>query len=423
VALPRRLTSLLRPLPGRRLPLELRPRKVGRLAGAFEQGVRDPGFAALLSRIDGGATVRGGNALTLLPDGALATTAMLDAIRAAREEVLLESYIFDADATGTRYRDALVEAAERGLRVRVLCDAIGSFKTRNEFFAPLLAVGGEARFYHRVLAYRGWHLFRDHRKILICDREVAFTGGMNIADPYSSFSFRRRKLPDDAMRDTHLRIEGPAAWDFVPVFSEGWERSGGAALPVSTPGSAEPGDARLLVLDSRPGRGHQETAAVLAAIAAASRETFWLTTAYFAPGRTILAILGRLAARGIDVRLLLPGKSDMPVVRHAGHGWYSRLLRKGVRIFEYQKAVLHAKTLVADRHVAVIGSSNLDFRSFRFNAECNAVVLHDSLGQALAGAFERDLVDSEEVLLPQWRRRGSFHRLADRAAGLLTPLL
>jgi cardiolipin synthase len=420
----RRFTSLLRPLPGRRLPAELQPRKVGRIASGFADGLRDPGFAALLSRIDGGAPIRGGNRVDLYADGQLATTAMIEAIRAAREEVLLESYIFDADATGERYREALVEAAARGVRVRALVDAIGSFNTRTDFFAPLAAAGGEARFFHRILTYRWTHLFRDHRKLLICDRRVAFTGGMNIADEYSVFSRWRRRLPAKAMRDTQLRMEGPAAWDFVPVFSEGWERSGGAPLPVAAAPADEHGDARILVLDSRPRRGHQETAAVLAAIAAGARETFWLSNGYFAPGRTVVAILGYAARRGLDVRLLLPGeKTDMPVVRHAGHGWYSRLLKRGVRIFEYQKATLHAKTVVADRHISVIGSSNLDFRSFRFNAECNAVVLHDGLGQSLATTFERDLEDSQEVRLPTWKRRGNVHRALDRAAGILTPLL
>jgi cardiolipin synthase len=418
-----RLTSLLRPRPGRSLPRELRPRKVGLLAGALPGGVRDPGFAALLSRIDGGAPVRGGNRVDLFTDGALATEAMLAAIAGAREEVLLESYIFDADDTGTRYRDALVAAAARGVRVRALVDAIGSFKTRTEFFAPLVAAGGEARFFHRVLTYRWWHMFRDHRKILVCDRRVAFTGGMNIADEYSAFSHRRRRLPAHAMRDTQVRVEGPAAWDLVPVFSEGWERSGGTPLPVSMPSTEEVGPASILVLDSRPRRGHQETAAALAAIAAAARDTYWLANGYFAPGRGLVAILGHAARRGLDVRLLLPGRTDMPVVRHAGHGWYSRLLARGIRIFEYQKAVLHAKTIVADRHVSVIGSSNLDFRSFRFNAECNVVVFDDALGEAMARAFELDSQHSHEVGLPAWQQRGNLHRAIDRAAGLLTPLL
>lgn len=418
-----RLTRLLRPLPGRRLPRELRPRKVGLLARRFPDGLRDPGFRDLVSRIDGGGLVWAGNRCQLFTDGELATAAMLGAIDEAREEVLLESYIFEKDGTGQAFLDAAAAAARRGLPVRVLADAIGSFTTPSEFWRPLVQAGGEALFFHRVLPFHWYHMLRDHRKILVLDRRVVFTGGMNIADEYAKFTRRRRTLPEGVMRDTQVRIEGPAAFDFVPVFSEGWERAGGLPLPPS-PSPPNTGEgARVMVLDSRPRRGHRETAAVLAAIVAAARESFWITNAYFAPGRSLVAILGHAASRGLDVRLLLPGKTDAPIVRHAGHGWYSRLLDRGVRIFEYQRAVLHAKTVVADRHVSVIGSSNLDFRSFRFNAECNAVIFDDGIGGQLADAFERDMADSREIEREAWRRRGTLDRLTDRLAGILTPLL
>ena len=418
-----RLTRLLRPLPGRKLPRELRPRKVGLLARGYPAGLRDPGFQALVSRIDGGSVVWSGSRCELFTEGVRATEAMLAAIDAAREEVLLESYIFEKDSTGQRFLDATAAAARRGLRVRVLADAIGSFTTPSQFWTPLVQSGGEARFFHRVLPFHWYHLFRDHRKILVVDRRVVFTGGMNIADEYSKFTHRRRPLPEGVMRDTQVRIEGPAAFDFVPVFSEGWERAGGDPLPPSPAPPNEGEGSRILVLDSRPGRGHRETAAVLAATVAAARESFWLTNAYFAPGRTLVALLGHAARRGLDVRLLLPGRTDAPIVRHAGHGWYSRLLDRGVRIFEYQRAMLHAKTVVADRHVSVIGSSNLDFRSFRFNAEINAVIFDDDIGCRLADAFERDMLESEEIERERWRARGTLDRLTDRAAGILTPLL
>jgi cardiolipin synthase len=396
---------------------------VGLLARSFPGGLRDPAFHALVSRIDGGGMLWAGNRCHLYTDGEEATAAMLGAIAGARQEVLLESYIFERDATGRRFLEAAAAAAARGLRVHVLADAVGSFTTPSQFWGPLVQAGGEALFFHRLLPFHWYHLLRDHRKMLVVDRQVVFTGGMNIADEYSKFSARRRRLPPGVMRDTQVRIEGPAAWDFVPVFAEGWERAGGTPLPMSPQPPNEGEGARVLVLDSRPRRGHRETAAVLAALVAAARDSFWITNAYFAPGRTLVAILGHAASRGLDVRLLLPGRTDAPIVRHAGHGWYSRLLDKGVRIFEYQRAVLHAKTVVADRHVSVIGSSNLDFRSFRFNAEINALIFDDGIGCQLADAFERDMVESEEIGREAWRRRGTLDRLTDRAAGILTPFL
>jgi cardiolipin synthase len=423
VRLPRSLKVFLRPRPGRQLPRELYPLRVGRLARALPGGVRDPGFPALLSRIDGGGAVRGGNRFEVYCDGEQATRAMLAAVEGAREEVLVEFYIFTDDSTGKRFAEVLTAAARRGVRVHVLADAIGSFATAAAFWKQMKADGIEVHLFHRLFPDLWWQAFRDHRKILVVDRRVGFTGGMNIADEYSSFTPRRKRTKPDAMRDTHVRVEGPVAWDLAVVFAEGWDHVGGKTLPVTPEPPGTGGPAPALVLDSRPGRGHRETAAALAAIVGAARESVWLTNAYFAPGHAAAAILGHAAARGVDVRLLLPGRSDVALLRHAGHGYYSRLLRKGVRIFEYQRALLHAKTLVADGHVSVVGSTNLDFRSFQFNSECNVVVLDDEVGAKLVAAYETDLADSREIELAAWGQRGSMHRLGDRLAGSLSPFL
>jgi cardiolipin synthase len=261
--------------------------------------------------------------------------------------------------------------------------------------------------------------FRDHRKILVVDRRVAYTGGMNIGDEYGSSLV----ASDESFRDTHARVEGQTAWEMAIVFREGWQRAGGSPMsleplvPVAAPG------ARVMVLDSRPGRGAQETAAAVAAIVGASRRRLWITAAYFAPRPRVLQILGGAARRGVDVRLLVPGKSDVPLVRHAGHGFFSGLLARRVRIFEYQAAVLHAKTLVADGRATVIGSSNLDFRSFERNAECNFAILDGAVGSRMEEQFERDLSRSAEIRLSEWRRRGWLHRAGDAAARSLAPLL
>src|SRR5664279_3218981 len=203
-------------------------------------------------------------------------------------------------------------------------------------------------------------------------------------------------------RDTDLRVEGPTAWEMALVFSEGWERSGGASLHLAPLTLTDASGARTLVLDSRPGRGHGETAAVLAALVAASRKRLWITNSYFAPNRMALRLLERAAQRGVDVRLLLQGRTDMPLVRHAGHGNFHDLLTSGVRVFEYQPAILHAKTFVVDDYVSVVGSSNLDFRSFYFNAECNVLILDDETGRTMARTFEEDLGQSREMRLETW---------------------
>jgi cardiolipin synthase len=207
------------------------------------------------------------------------------------------------------------------------------------------------------------------------------------------------------------------------VFNEGWERSGGTSLHLPPLAPTDASGARTLVLDSRSGRGHGETAAVLAALVGASRKRLWITNSYFAPNQMAIRLLGQAAQRGVDVRLLLQGDTDMPLVRHAGHGNFSDLLASGVRLFEYQSAILHAKTLVVDDYVSVVGSSNLDFRSFYFNAECNVLILDDATGCTMAQAFEKDLGQSLEMRLEHWRHRPLAHRLGDALARRLSPLL
>jgi cardiolipin synthase len=418
---PRLLKPFLRPAAYRILPRELRARRVGRLAAALPEGVHDPGFETLLKRIDN-APLFSGQAVTLYFDGPSSFAAMRAAIHMAREEILLEAYILKDDATGRRFAEALATAAERGVAVRVLADAWGSMGTHAAFWAGLRRAGIEVRLFHPLFPAL-WHQpYRDHRKILVADRRIAFTGGMNVADDYGSSSGSH----GPAWRDTHVRVEGSAAWEMAVVFSEGWDRAGGSPLeipPLPWNVSTSPPGTSILVLDSSPGRGHAESASVLAAIVAAARDYVYLTNPYFAPARVALEILGRAASRSVDVRLLLPGRSDVPLVRHAGHGFFRGLLRRGVRVFEYLPSILHAKTVVADGYVSVIGSSNMDFRSFHYNAECNLVLLDEEIAAGCTRQFRTDLESSEEIVEPGWSARPWLHRVADRTARALAPFL
>ncbi|MDQ2869727.1 MAG: phospholipase D-like domain-containing protein, partial [Acidobacteriota bacterium] len=360
---------VLRPRSGRRLPPDLRVANVGRLAAALPEGVRDPGFSILLQRIDE-SPVLFGNRVRAFFRGPETFQAMRDAIDGAARDVLLESYIFKDDATGRSLLDSLGRAVDRGVTVRVLADAFGSIATRREFWKEMRDRGIEVRLFHPLFPHLLLQPFRDHRKILVVDGTTAFTGGMNIGDEYGSSAPSAHGGP---WRDTHVRIDGPAAWAMAIVFTEAWHAAGGSAVVLD---SLEPatGGVPILVLDSRPFRGTGEMASSLAAIVAAARRRIWITNAYFAPRSRAVVALGNAAARGVDVRLLLPGRSDVPLVRHAGHGYFRGLLERGVRVYEYQRAILHAKTAVADDFLSLTGSSNLDFRSFHFNAECNVLM-------------------------------------------------
>jgi cardiolipin synthase len=419
----RRFRPILRPHLGRQLPRELRGRNVVRLARALPGGVRDPGFEILLRRIDG-APLLGGNEVQVYVRGEDAFAAMREAVSAARREILLESYIYKDDATGRAFLDDLAAAASRGVRVKVLADALGSFSTRRAFWREMELRGIESRLFNPLFKKLWYQPFRDHRKVLVVDGRIAFTGGMNIGEEYGSTSGLLTH-PGATWRDTHLRVIGPTAWEMAIVFSESWLEAGGSPLdlPDLDAARAEAPGSRILVLDSRPRRGQAESAAALAAIVGAAQRSVWITNAYFAPGWAGVRILGHAARRGVDVRLLLPGLTDVPLVRHAGHGYFRRLLRRGVRIFEYQGSILHAKSLVADGYVSVVGSTNLDFRSFIFNAECDLLTLCEQTAQTMEEVFQADLENAVEITRAGWKKRTLLHRAGDTMARWLAPVL
>jgi cardiolipin synthase A/B len=416
----RRFKPILRPLAGSRLSRELRVNRVGRLAEALPLGIADPGFEILLRRIDKSPFL-GGNEVEVYTDGRAAFAAMREAGATAEREILLESYIFKDDSTGRLFLAELQAAAGRDIAVRVLADALGSSETRKEFWQEMEDYGVQVRLFHPLFQSLWYQPFRDHRKILVVDRKVAFTGGMNIGEEYGS----RRPKPGQTWRDTHVRVVGPTAWEMAVVFSEGWSHSDGEPFEIDLlPANvAELPGSRILVLDSRPQRGQAESASALAAITAASRKSLWITNAYFAPARGAIELLGDAAKRGVDVRLLLPGKTDVPIVRRAGHGYYRALLERGVRIFEYQPTILHAKTLVADGLATVVGSTNLDYRSFIFNSECDLLILCPKTAETMERSFLADLEQAEEIRLEDWRRRPLTKVVGDRMARWLSPLL
>ncbi|HEY6929268.1 MAG TPA: phospholipase D-like domain-containing protein, partial [Thermoanaerobaculia bacterium] len=316
----------LRPFAGRRLPKRLRAENVSRLAAALPEGLDDAGLEHLLTRIET-SPVLSGNQVTVYTDGTEAFESMLSAIDSAAEEVLLEAYIFRDDETGLAFRDALARAADRGAAVRVLADGFGSYDTRAEFWTSLRSRNAEVRLFHPLLA-RFWDwAFRDHRKILVVDRRTGFTGGMNIGVEYGSSRRNQRKARGPrSWRDTQVRVQGPTAWEMAIVFGEGWARAGGAAIDLPPLIAEDAPGARILTLDTRPGRGTDELVSILTAVLAAARKRIWITNAYFAPRRRAIGRLAAAVQRGIDVRLLLPGVSDVPTVQHAAHGYYRALL-------------------------------------------------------------------------------------------------
>ena len=355
-----------------------------------------------------------GNACQLLKDGVEAYPAMLEAIRSARRYVHLETYMFIDDAVGELFGTALAEAAARGVHVRVLYDAVGSWTSRRRFFEELRARGVDIRPFKPFSLGRGlrYLLRRDHRKLLVVDGEVAFIGGVNISAHWAP------EGQGGAWRDDVMRIQGPtvhalelcfvATWRmaFRDRFRH-WRESRRQRRRVR---HEQRGGVSLAVLSSR----RSIHRAYLHAISRARRSVL-VAAGYFIPDRKLVAALREAALRGVEVSLLLPGKSDHPWLLHATRAFYEKLLTAGVRIFEWQRCVLHAKTAVVDGVWGTVGSFNLERLSLLFNHEVNAVFADPRLGRALEDSFRTDCESCLEVELTSFRRRPFWQKLLERA--------
>ncbi|NOK05675.1 MULTISPECIES: cardiolipin synthase ClsB [Myxococcus] len=362
-----------------------------------------------------------GNACQLLRDGAEAYPAMLEAIRGARRYVRLETYMFVSDAVGELFGEALAEAAERGVHVKVLYDAVGSWTSRRSFFSGLRARGVDIRAFKPFSLSRGLrHLLRrDHRKILVVDGEVAFTGGVNISAHWAPAE------SGAAWRDDVLRIEGPAVHELERCFSATWRmmfqgRFHRLTRRLERLHNPPPrhGAVGLAVLSSR----RSIHRAYLHAIRRARRSVL-VAAAYFIPDRRMVMALREAARRGVEVHLLLNARSDHPILEFMARAFYERLLGAGVRIFEWQRGVLHAKTAVVDGVWGTIGSFNLERLSLAFNHEVNAVFADRRLGQQLEDSFRTDCGDCREVTLAEFRRRPLWQKLLERALSLLRKII
>jgi cardiolipin synthase A/B len=351
-----------------------------------------------------GAALIQGNAVRLLRDATEHYPLWLEVIGAAERSVLLENYIFSADGVGRAFAEALAARARAGVRVRVIYDWVGSLgRAPARFWRGLRTAGVEVRSFNRpnFIAPFSW-AHRDHRKMLAVDGRIGYITGLCIA---------REWLGDPARglapwRDTGVEVRGPALREIERAFAQVWSTMG-APLPAeelpSSAGPAEVGAVALRVVASAPG-----TAGVLRLdqlIAAAARRTLWLTDAYFAPMPVYLQGLRAAARDGVDVRLLVPGASDIPVLRPLSEAGFRPLLEAGVRVFAWKGSMLHAKTAVADGRWARVGSSNLNLASWMGNYELDALIEDEGFAHEMEQMYERDLTGSTELILERRRKR------------------
>src|SRR5690242_2527315 len=363
-----------------------------------------------------GARPIGGNRLEHFADSPGALDRMLAGIAAARQWVHFENYIIRDDSTGRRFADALIERAGSGVRVRVLYDALGSLGTSRTYWRRLTRAGVDVRAFNPLIT---WHPFdllaRDHRKLLVTDGSWAMLGGLCIGDEWAGDPARGRR----PWRDTMVAVCGPAAAALDVAFARIWRRAGGA-LPVDEL-AADPapcGNSTVRVVEGIPGRARvYRTVELLAASAA---ERLWITDAYLIAPAPLYASLIDAARSGVDVRLLVPGASDLPILRSFTRVGYRDLLRAGVRVFEYGGPMIHAKTMLVDRRWARVGSSNLNVSSLLTNYELDLAAECEALTGELANQFRRDLASSREIVL-QARRRLLPPRLVDAPAAQSEP--
>ncbi len=329
------------------------------------------------------------SSVELLVDGAVTYDALCKAIAGAQHHVHLEYYIFGDDETGTRIRDALVERAKAGVEVRLLIDGAGSFHTEKSFMEPLEDAGGELAIFHHVYGIAGFrpHFnFRSHRKMMIVDGTVAFTGGINITDDENP-----KVKPSDYFHDLHLRMEGGVANYLQRVFLEDWHYATKKMPDASKYVRVHPpGEFALQVLASGPDCHWEPTHRAFVNAIHSARDRVWLMTPYFVPSEAALMALTSAAMRGVDVRVMVPDKNDSIVVKLAARSFYESVIEAGVRVFEYQPRMLHCKAMLVDDAFVLMGTSNFDSRSFRLNFEVDVAIHEKEIASALEKVWEAD---------------------------------
>jgi cardiolipin synthase len=370
-----------------------------------------------------------GNKVTLLKNSGETYPAMLAAIRGATDNINMEMYIFSDGPIGKTFADALIERQRHGVQVNVSYDSLGSFGTSAAFFDRLRKAGVAVLQYRPVNPFAAplhWEFgHRDHRKMLVVDGRVAFTGGINISEVYASgLGGSRSRIPAQYWRDTDIEVRGPAVAEFQKLFIQQWNYQRGPLLQVRDyfPPPRKVGNQIVQIIGSVPERFSLVYVTVVSAIVNAETNAY-ITDAYFAPDHQMLHALEHAARRGVDVRVLVPRKTDEPMIVSAARSHYSDLLEAGVKVYEWQGEMLHAKTATIDGVWSTVGTSNLDWWSIARDNELNAVVISHSFAAGMERMYFDDLNGAHEVKLDDWRHRGLTERIEEFGAGIIEPLL
>ncbi|HVJ69355.1 MAG TPA: cardiolipin synthase [Caulifigura sp.] len=375
----------------------------------------------LAARLDD-SLVTGDNTIEVFNDTNIILRRIEEAIIAAKHSIHLEYYIWRPDKTGIRLRDLLIKKAREGVKVRFLYDGLGSIWLTRAFMKPLRESGAHAAVFipGRSLRERWSFNLRSHRKIVVVDGHTGLTGGMNIGEEYLG---RNRRL--GYWRDTHLLIHGSCVSQLQQVFTEDWFYATGEDVhgPGIFPAPVSSGQVAAQVISSGPDGDLREFHSLMFAAINDAREEVLLTTSYFIPTDALLAALCTAAARGVRVRMIVPGKSDHPFVIYAGRSYYDQLLEAGVEIHEYRRGVMHAKTLVIDSEWALVGSPNFDPRSLLLNFEVGVVMYDRGIVNTLKDHFETDVGYSTHIRREEFEKRALRSVFVENFCRLFSPVL
>lgn len=367
-----------------------------------------------LQRIYGyGISFVEGNIVKLLWKGSESFQTIFNFIKEAKELICLEFYIFRSDETGQELAEILKKKASEGIKVYVLHDHFGSLGTSRKFWKSLKQAGAFIKA-SRPFKWKDplHYIHRDHKKLIIIDGVRAFTGGLNIANEYRGYyGFKKVK----GWRDTGIFLEGPAAKTLLDIFKKSWESWKGPSIRFEKTVEPIPGGVPVLPIFASSAKARRRMRRLLYYSINKSQKSIYLTTAYFSPSRRLLQILENAVKREVEVKLLLPGKSDVPAAHYAGRAFFKKLLRMGVKIYNYnKKEILHAKTAVFDEVWSIIGSANLDFQSLRKNDEGNVGIVDENFGKKMIEIFKEDLKNSEEIILENWVKRPFFEKVKEK---------
>jgi cardiolipin synthase len=384
---------------------------------AHRYDTRDPRFMKTMTHLFGSPVVAG-NRVTALLNGDEAFPAMLEAIRSARRSIALEAYIFWPGTVGTTFAEALAERARAGVATHLLLDAMGSKKLDEELIGRMRDAGVQVVYFRPLRWYtldRVNH--RTHRKLLIVDGRVGFTGGLGIADLYLGHAQDK-----DHWRDGQFRAEGPVVGQLQAAFLDNWIQTGGPLLHGEDyyPPLDSAGGAWAQAVHSSPGGGTESLRLMYHLAIASAGRSILIANPYFVPNTLAVGMLVEARRRGVRVEIIAPGPiTDAGLVRRASRAKWGPLLEAGVRIYEYQPTMYHNKLMVVDDYWVTVGSTNFDNRSFRLNDEANLNVFDETFARAQAEIFARDRAHSREVTLEEWRGRPVSERLEEFVARML----